>query len=125
MGTCSVGKKASIAFLTYLRENNYLGKSGKDYDKYEVDRLYFKRVTDKADKEFKKYNYEKMLQERINLKNNNIKYCNGCKKYKKISSNKKESEFSIRPEHRNKIVFRARCKRCRADYTHLVTNIPF
>lgn len=125
MGTCSVGKNSSLTFLIYLRENNYLGKCGKDYDKDDVDNLYFKRVTDKSEKEFKKYNYEKKIQERINLKNNNLKYCNGCKKYKKISTNKDESEFSIRNEHRNKIVFRARCKRCRADYTHLVTNIPF
>jgi hypothetical protein len=44
-------EKTTIAFLAYLRENNYIAKSGIEYSKDEVDQMYFEKCTRLGEKE--------------------------------------------------------------------------
>lgn len=44
-GVSSPHKTASRNFLRYLRENNYIAKSGKEFSQCEVDDAYFEKST--------------------------------------------------------------------------------
>ena len=50
----SSSKFHSRKFLKHLRENNYIGPSGKEYCKFEIDQEYFQKCSDLAVKESEK-----------------------------------------------------------------------